>query len=159
MEGQFRLVGLTETREDEGVGCYKRRAVWFDSELLLDRWGPVIWLAIIILTAALRPAWVSRFLTTSIQVPLPMLHHVVEAGSCMRAHFSTFSLPLFPPHMQKCHVKRTIVLTCSYRCLILPHRHKVWCGKLIKKRETSLVTQGRNGAKRVYLGEKTILSL
>ena len=148
-------------REDEGVGYCKRRAVWFDSELLLDRWGPVIWLAIIILTAALRPAWVSRFLTTSIQVPLPMLHHVVEAGSCMRAHFSTFSLPLFPPHMQKCHVKRTIVLTftCSYRCLSLPHRHKVWCGKLIKKRETSLVTQGRNGAKRVYLGEKTILSL
>ena len=41
------------------------------------------------------------------------------------AHFSTFSLPLFPPHMQKCHVKRTIVLTCSYRCLSLPHRHKV----------------------------------
>ena len=61
----------------------------------------------------------------------------------------------------KCHVKRTIVLTfaCSYRCLSLPDRHKVWCGKLIKKRETSLVTQGRNGAKCVYLGEKTILSL
>ena len=50
-------------------------------------------------------------------------------------------------------------LTCSYMCLSLPHRHKVWCGKLIKKRQTCLVTQGRNGAKRVYLGEKTILSL
>ena len=25
--GQFRLVGLTETREDEGVGCCKHRAV------------------------------------------------------------------------------------------------------------------------------------
>ena len=106
--------------------------------------------------------------TTGVSLPIPDHLHTgasPNAPPCSRGwllhespllHFFLASLSSTYAKMPcKAHYCTYLLL----QVLSLPHRHKVWCGKLIKKRETSFVTLGRNGAKRVYLGEKTILSL